>query len=237
MATPLFTYFQGRIPLRRHEHVALLYRGRAEAFSAASFLAEGLKGNDLCVYLAPDDYQAEMLRRLRSLPVEVDRHTRGGSFRLHHGFDTLQSLREWTQTIFTDAERAAAPSVRWLEEGLWTTPVGFPLAHFFEFHALLNYQVKHYPSVALCQYDLEQIAINDLLTAIAVHRHLLVEGALVRDNPFYIPAEKFLPLSPLERERDLLLLFRDVQFDVRKLLAALAGYARVQRALSKSPEF
>ncbi len=97
--------------------------------------------------------------------------------------------------------------------------------------------MKHYPSVALCQYDLEQIAINDLLTAIAVHRHLLVEGALVRDNPFYIPAEKFLPLSPLERERDLLLLFRDVQFDVRKLLAALAGYARVQRALSKSPEF
>ncbi len=235
MATPLITYFLGRIPLHRHEHVAVLYRGRAGAFGAASFLAEGLKSGDQCAYLAPDDYLAEMLSGLRVLSSDVDRHVVEGSLRLHHGFSTLQSLREWTQAIFSDAERTA-PSVRWLEEGLWTAPVGFPMAHFFEFHALLNYQVKHYASLALCQYDLKRIATSDLLTAIAAHRHLVVEGTLVRDNPFYIPPEKFLPLSPEERERDLLRLFRDVQFDVGKLLAALTGYARVQQALSKTPE-
>jgi len=229
VATPLFTYFQERIPIRRHEHVAILYRGRAEAFSGASFLAEGLKGNDLCVYLAPDDYQAEMLSRLRRLPVQADRHARDGTFRLHHGMETFESLREWTKGIFADAERVAAPSLRWLEEGLWPVPVGFPMPQFFEFHALLNYQVKHYPSVALCQYDLEQIATHHLFTAIAVHRHLLVEGTLLRDNPFYIPAEKFLPLSPAERERSLLQLFREVEFDVAKLLAALTGYAQLQQ--------
>jgi hypothetical protein len=229
VATPLFTYLHGRIPIRRHEHVAILYRDRAEAFSVASFLAEGLKGNDLCVYLAPEDYQAEMLTRLRSLPVEVDRHMRDGTFRLHHGLDTFQSLQEWTKAIFTEAERAAAPSLRWLEEGLWPAPLGFPMPQFFEFHALLNYQVKHYPSVALCQYDLERIATQHLLTAIAVHRHLLVQGTLVRDNPFYIPAEKFLPLSPAERERDLLAVFQDVQFDLTKLLATLTGYAQLQQ--------
>ena len=174
MPTPLFTYLRGRTPLYRHEHVAILYRDRVEAFSAVSFLAEGLKGNDLCVYLAPDDYQAEMLNRLRALPVEVDRHTRDGSLRLQRGLDTFQSLQEWTQAVFADAERTAAPSLRWLEEGLWPAPLGFPMPHFFEFHALLNYQVKHYPSVALCQYDLEQIETPHLLTAIAVHRHLVV---------------------------------------------------------------
>jgi len=227
---PLFTYLHGRIPLYRHEHVAILYRDRGQAFSAVSFLAEGLEGNDLCVYLAPDDYQAEMLSRLRALSVEVDHHIRDGNLRLHHGLDTLQSLQEWTQGIFADAERAAAPALRWLEEGLWPAPLSFPMSHFFEFHALLNYQVKHYPSVALCQYDLERIPTHHLLTAIAVHRHLLVEGALVRDNPFYVPVERFLPLSPAERERDLLQVFRDAQFDVSKLLAALAGYAQLQQA-------
>ena len=231
-----FTYFYGRIPLHLHEHVAVLYRTREEAFCAASFLAEGLKHNNLCVYLAPDDYQVEMLSRLRALPLEVDRHTREGSLRVHRGLDTLQLLQKWTQAIFDDAERAAVPSLRWLEEGLWPAPLGFPMPHFFEFHALLNYQVKHYPSVALCQYDLERIETPHLLTAIAVHRHLVVEGALVRDNPFYVPAEKFLPMSPAERERDLLRLFREVQFDVSKLLSALAGYAQVQQALSNSPE-
>jgi hypothetical protein len=227
---PPLTYLQGRIPLNRHEHVAVLYRDRAEAFSAVSFLAEGLKGNDLCVYLAPDDYQTEMLSRLRALPVEVDRRIADGSFRLHHGLDSFQPLREWTQATFNDAERAAAPLLRWLEEGLWPAPLGFPMPHFFEFHALLNFQVKHYPSVVLCQYDLDQIATHHLLTAIAVHRHLLVEGALVRDNPFYVPAERFLPLCPAERERDLLRPFKDVRFDVRQLLATLTGYARLQQS-------
>jgi hypothetical protein len=229
VATPLFTHLHGRIPIHRHEHVAILYRGGAEAFRVASFLAEGLKGNDLCIYLAPDDYQTEMLSRLRSLPVEVDRHMRDGSLRLHHGLNTFQELQAWTKAVFGDAERAGVPSLRWLEEGLWPARLGFPMPQFFEFHALLNYQVKHYPSVALCQYDLEQIATHHLFTAIAVHRHLLVEGALVRDNPFYIPAEKFLPLSPGERERGLLQLFRDVEFDVTKLLATLSGYGQLQR--------
>ena len=231
-----FTYLRGRIPLRYHEHVAILYRSREEAFGTMPFLAEGLRGGDLCVYLAPDDYQAEMLGRLRAQGVEVDRHIGEGSFRLQRGLHTFQELREWTQSIFTEAERAAVPSLRWLEEGLWTAPLGFPIPHFFEFHALLNFQVKHYPSVALCQYDLEKIPIHHLLNAIAVHRHLLVEGTLVRDNPFYVPAEKFLPLSPAEREGDILALFHEVQFDVSKLLAALAGYAQVQRALSESRE-
>ena len=228
MATPLFTHLHGRIPIRRHEHVAILYRGHAEAFTVASFLEEGLKGHDLCVYLAPDDYQTEMLNRLYSVPVEVDRHIRDGSLRLHHGSGGFQELQEWTEAAFSDAERTGAPSLRWLEEGLWPVPLSFPMPQFFEFHALLNYQVKHYPSVALCQYDLEQIAPQNLLTTIAVHRHLLVEGALVRDNPFYIPPEKFLPLSPEERERGVLQLFRDVQFDVTKLLATLSGYGQLQ---------
>jgi len=230
------TYLYGRIPLHHHEHLAVLYRGREEAFRAASFLAEGLKHNSLCVYLAPDDYQVEMLNRLRALSTDVDCRTREGSLRVHHGSDTLQLLQQWTQAVFDDAERAAVPSLRWLEEGLWPAPLGLPMSHFFEFHALLNYQVKHYPSVAICQYDLERIETPHLLTAIAVHRHLVVEGAPVRDNPFYVPAEKFLPMNPEERERDLLRLFRDVQFDVSRLLSALAGYAQVQQALSKSPE-
>ena len=230
-----FTYLHGRIPLYHHEHVAVLYRGREEAFRASSFLAEGLKHNNLCVYLAPEDYQAEMLSRLRALPLDVDCHTREGRLRVHPGSDTLQLLQQWAQAIFDDAERATVPSLRWLEEGLWPAPLGFPMPHFFEFHALLNFQVKHYSSVALCQYDVERIETPHLLTAIAVHRHLVVEGALVRDNPFYVPAEKFLPMSPAERERDLLRLFRDVQLNVTKLLSALAGYAQVQQALSKSP--
>jgi hypothetical protein len=148
--------------------------------------------------------------------------------RVQEGPADFTTLRETCQRIFVDAEAEGAPAVRWLEEGIWPEPAGFPMPDFFEFHALLNYQVKHYPSVALCQYDLDRFHARDLFQAIAVHRHLIVEGTLVRDNPFYIPAEKFIPLSATDRERDLMRLFRDVGFDLANLLAALSGYGRLQ---------
>jgi hypothetical protein len=228
LTAPLFTQLAGRIPVARHEHVAVLYRGRPEAFRYAAFLGEGLANGDRCHYLAPRAYHAEMLEHLRGQVAELDRHLASGALRLHEGPADFPSLRQATQELFIEAERVGAPALRWLEEGIWPEEVGFPMPHFFEFHALLNYQVKHYPSVALCQYDLEQFEPRYLFQAIAVHRHLIVDETLVRDNPFYIPAEKFIPLAPAERERDLAQLFREVGFDIDKLLAALAGYGRLR---------
>jgi hypothetical protein len=227
MPAPLFTRLAGGIPLVQHEHVAILYRGRAEALRHAAFLAEGLVRGDLCHYLAPRGYHGEMLACLREQVENLEERLRAAQLRLQEGPPDFATLRATCQQIFLDAERAQAPAVRWLEEGIWPEPAGFPMPHFFEFHALLNYQVKHYASVALCQYDLERFEARHLFGAIAVHRHLIVEGTLVRDNPFYIPAEKFLPLSPEERERDLVQLFREVGFDLAKLLSTLAGYGRV----------
>lgn len=230
MAAPVFTQLGGRFPLARHEHVAVLYRGRSAAFRFASFLAEGLGRHELCYYLAPRLLHDEMRECLRAQGINLDASLRSKILRLHEGLKDFRELQETAQQVFLDAERVGAPAVRWLEEGSWPQAVGFPMPQFFEFHATLNYQVKHYPSVALCQYALDETEPRHLFCAIAVHRHLIVEETLVRDNPFYIPAEKFLPLAPAERQRDLVQLFREVGFDVEKLLTALAGYGRLHGA-------
>src|SRR3989442_673412 len=48
MAVPVFTRLEGRVPISRHDHVAVLYRGRDAAFRLASFLAEGLERGESC---------------------------------------------------------------------------------------------------------------------------------------------------------------------------------------------
>ncbi len=228
MGTPIFTQLEGRIPIARHDHVAVLYRGRGVAFRLLSFLAEGLARGDLCYYLAPSSFHAEMLQRLRALRADLDGHLQSGRLRLDEGGGEFQTLGERARQVFEDAERTRAPAVRWLEDGSWPQPLGSNQQKFFEFHALLNYQVKHYPSAAICQYALDELSPPELFSAIAVHRHLVVLNTLVRDNPFYIPAEKFIPLSSQDRERDLGNLFREVGFDVEKLLGALRGYGRLK---------
>ena len=233
MPAPLFTHLDGRFPIVAHDHVAVLYRGRPGAFRLASFLAEGLQRGDLCHYLAPASFHAEMIRSIRALKIDPDSYVDSQSLQLREGPSDFRELHAQTQQTFVDAEHARFPAVRWLEEGLWPEPTDFPMEQFFEFHATLNYQVKHYPSVALCQYPLDRLKPEHLFSAIATHRHLLVEDTLVRDNPFYIPAEKFIPLSPEERQRDLTKVFREVGFDLEKLLAAIAGYGRLYPGVSR----
>ncbi len=229
MPPPLLTHIEPGIPIFRHEHVAVLYRGRGDAFRHASFLAEGLEDGDICVYLAPPEYHAEMRARVGNLTARAD----AGRLRMHEGAADFDGLCQMCRKSFTDAETAGVPALRWLEDGLWPAAAEFPMPHFFEFHALLNYQVKHYPSAALCQYDLERLPAHHLFQAIAVHRHLIVEGTLVRDNPFYIPAEKFIPLTSEDRQRDLVNLFREVGNEWPRLLGALADYGRLQGNSSK----
>ncbi len=227
MAAPEFTRLDGRFPVARHDHVAVLYRGGPGAFRLSSFLAEGLREKHFCHFLAPGAFHAKMVAALRAELPDLDVHLRSGRLVFHEGLPELTSLGELTQKAFAEAERLRAPALRWLEEGSWPESAGFPMGQYFEFDSILNYQVKHYPSVAVCQYGLDQIQTHHLFSAIAVHRHLLVEDTLVRDNPFYIPAEKFISLTPQERERDLAQVFREVGFDLEKLLAALAGYGRL----------
>jgi hypothetical protein len=228
MTVPFFAELDGGIPIARHEHVAVLYRGREDAYRYASFLAEGLKRGDLCQYLAPSNLHPEMLDKLRARVGDPAPFVQRGALRLYAGVADIEGLRAWAQGVFEEAECSGFAGVRWLEEGIWAKAVGFPYPDFFNFDALLNFLVKQYPSVALCQYDLNQMEPSHLFSAIAAHRHLLVEGTLVRDNPFYIPAEKFIPLSPAAREHDLAQLFREVGFDWGRFLAALAGFGRMQ---------
>jgi hypothetical protein len=170
-----------------------------------------------------------MLRRLRELGVDVDRHLGDRTLQFPPEAPDGVGLLDWAKKFFAAAESARAAAVRWLEEGVGAKPAGISVPQFFELHSRLNYLVKQYPSVALCQYDVEHLEIPHLFSAIAVHRHLLVEGTLVRDNPFYLPAEKFLAMRPEDRERDLRAVFREVGFDLGKLLSTLAGYGKLQR--------
>ena len=226
---PIFTYLDPGIPVRSNEHMAIVQRGTPTPVQGAEFLSEGLRRGHRCCCVAPAALRPRFLNRLRELGVEVERHLDDQTLRLPWAARGEGELMNWAKRFFVEAEASRAPAVRWWEEGVWPQGRGVSTPQFFELHSRLNYLVKQYPSVALCKYDAGQMEIPNLFSVIAVHRHLLVEGTLVRDNPFYIPAEKFLAMAPEERERDLRDVFREVGFDLDKLLSTLAGYGQLQQ--------
>jgi hypothetical protein len=208
--------------------MGIVHRGGTAATLGTDFVREGLDRGHWCCYLAPPALHAIMLARLRELGIDVERYLDDQTLQFPLETPGTSDLADRAKRFFAEAEAARAPAVRWLEEGVWAKAAGISISQFFELHARLNYLVKHYPSVALCEYDTEHLEIGDLFSAIAVHRHLMVEGTLVRDNPFYIPAEKFLAMSPEDREHDLRTVFREAGFDLGRLLSTLAGYGQIQ---------
>jgi len=228
-STDIFTYIGVRIPVRCYEHMAIVNLAGASAGWAPEFVREGLSRGHWCYCMVTAGRHAGMLTRLRELGVDVERHLREQTLQFPPESPDVGDLLTRAKRFFAEAESARAPAVRWLEVDVGATPPGISVSQFFELHARLNYLVKHYPSVAVCEYDAEQLEVTHLFSAIAVHRHLLVEDTLVRDNPFYIPAEKFLAMSPEDRERDLRDVYRQVGFDLRRLFSTLAGYGQLQR--------
>lgn len=225
--SPLLTTLEGRFPIARHEHVAVLYRGSHSAYRFASFLSEGLESGELCYCVAPESFLRGMLGELRGLGLNLDPYLKSDQLSLESGGGKSAPFENKLLRAFARAEHTRAPALRWFEEGSWAESAEFPMPKYFELHALLNYQVKHYPSAALCQYALETLEPRHLCSAIAVHRHLIIENTFVRDNPFYIPPEKYLPLSLEDRERHVAGAFRELGFDAAKLLDTLAGYGKL----------
>jgi len=208
--------------------MAIVHRGGASAARGAEYVSEGLLRGHRCCCVAPAALHSDLLARLRELGVDAERHLDDQTLQFPPAEQGPRELMAWAKKFFAEAETAGAPAVRWLEEGVWAKPAGASVPQFFALHSRLNYLVKQYPSVALCQYDTERMEIPHLFSALAVHRHLLLEGTLVRDNPFYIPTEKFLAMTPEDRERDLRDVFREVGFDWEKLCSTLAGYGQLQ---------
>lgn len=175
-----------------------------------------------------DEYlQNEIIGRLRSLRPALDRCLDSGQLSFNAGASDRAELAKDLKQTFARAERARAPALRWLDVAGWAEPAGLPSEHYFEFHALMNYQVKHYPSAAICQFALDALDPDQLCSVIATHRHLIIEDTFVRDNPFYAPPEKFLSLEEPVRRQEVKEAFRDVGFNTDKLLAALEGYGKL----------
>lgn len=227
-SSDVLTHLPGHIPVRWFEHVAILHHGSTAADFGAEFVAEGLAQGHWCCYCAPADSGPAIISQLRELGVDVDRHLEARTLQLPTGVADAKEMLDRERRFFADAEAAHAAAIRWVEAGVWGNSSSVSAPQFFALHARLNYLVKMYPGAALCEYHVDQMEVPHIFSAIAVHRHLLVEGTLVRDNPFYIPAEKYLAMNPEDRERDLRDLFREVGFDLEKLLSTIAGFGHLQ---------
>ena len=178
------------------DHVCAIYDTAEEQLGvAASFMAEGLKRRQRCLYTSEgEDSLARFRSSLQAAGVNVatavergalvllgkdDAHLAGGSF---DGERMLLMLQAGVEDALNDGFTAfrACGDMSWL---LDDAPGS---GEVVDYEALLNQTFQNVRAIGMCQYDRQRLPAVLLDQALATHPSVVI-GHQRRSNPFYIP--------------------------------------------------
>jgi PAS domain S-box-containing protein len=212
-----------------HDHLCLVYETQEQQLSAAiSFMQTGLERHEACLYVADANTTTTILDSMREQRIEVNAALNDGSLRVSYNreiytkpghFDPdwmLGSLGEIVRAV----KAAGFSALRWAGEMTWVTGIDPSPERLLEYEAKLNLFLRDNDAVALCQYDRKRFSPEILVQVIRTHP-IVVYGAYVCKNPYYVPPDEFLQPDQTERE-------------IQRLLNNIQTYEAVQRALQES---
>lgn len=191
-------------------HVCAFYETEDDLIDlVGQFCAAGVRRGDLCLWVMPDDMNAEPLA---GAGIEVysatDMYLRGGAF------EAGPMIALWEEKLadalaHNHAGLSASGHTCWLQQRDWQA--------FMEYERYLNQVIAGKPISLLCTYPLSACKAGDVFEVVRAHQVALakqqdhwsvIESHLTDDRPAALDAaSRVTSLSP--RERQVLLLVAD----------------------------
>lgn len=198
------------------DHLCMSYSTPQEKLAAAvPFIRYGLERRAHCVYIADGATRSNVLEVMQSEGIPVDH--RGmmdagvlsilgcrDTYRREGTFEPERML-SWVRQRAEDARRAGFPALRLVGEMTCVADsLDFDARRLAEYEAKLNHLMRDAPASALCAYDRHRFSADTIREVIATHP-LVVVGATVCRNPFFVPPDDYLSLDWADREVEWLL--------------------------------
>ncbi|MGB7188884.1 MAG: MEDS domain-containing protein [Acidobacteriaceae bacterium] len=182
-----------------HDHLCLIYDTREEQLSASvPFLRIGLERGEKCIYIADENTPAAILEAMRADGIDVDAALGSGALTIlarneaylkNGAFDPAWMIG-FLRSQIEAAEAQGFTSFRVTGETTWALRPPQSLDPLIEYECRLNDFFPIHNLLALCQYNRKRFRPETLLQVLHTHP-FVVHGALVCDNPHYIPPEFF----------------------------------------------
>src|SRR4029453_13609289 len=179
-------------------HICALYSGPAERDRLLfSFLQEGLREGDKCLYLIDDAEPASVRDRVekqdghlpqQSKQLDVDLTSEAY---LQSGRFSVGQMTSFLAARLTQAAESAFTLLRAAGEMSWVLPQPDRAEDFFVYEAAVNQIVEDKPAVFMCMYDLQRCGISMLVDVLKTHAKVLLDG-MVLDNPHHLTRAEYL---------------------------------------------
>lgn len=176
-----------------HDHLCLLYHGRAEALAGAiPFVKAGLEQHDLCAYIADDNTTVQVVDSLKASGVDVAGAigrgqllvaTKSDSYLAQHYFDPEQAIDFFIETATQAVERGFR-ALRGIGEMTWQLGREPGVELFGRYESKLNDVFPEHRMLGFCQYNLDRFSPDAIQQAIHTHPKIVISGVIVA-NPYY----------------------------------------------------
>lgn len=164
-------------------HLCSLYQndlGRLKL--SVPFLAEGLRGGDVCYLIAAADGQRRILESLRDVFPDLDEAVADGRLVVSEGQATGPEMYAYLEESFVRATRPGNQFLRLVGDMVWALEKGVAVDDLMEFEMRYNHTLaRRFPIVSLCQYDVRAFS------GTAVH-----EVLICHEDTFSYPLSRFI---------------------------------------------
>lgn len=179
--------------LKRGDHVCSIYSTPIElADTVAKFLADGLRRNQRCWYVASDEETEAVRSQLQKYDVDVNRAIIGGALKfvsgnsayvVHGSFDPEKTIQVFNDAI-AQAGSDGFTGFRAAAEMSWALGRHDTVQQLIVYEALLRSLFANCRAIGLCLYDRRRMPLNVIDGALATHPKVQFGGDY-RDNEFY----------------------------------------------------
>ncbi len=229
-----------------HDHLCLIYETLEEQFDAlVPFIRFGLERGERSLYIADQTTAEQVLDTLDAAGIDVAAATEGGALSvvtkresyLRDGyFDPERMLALLAESVAA-ARGAGFRALRVTGEMTWALAGATGSERLMEYESKLNRFFPTADIVAICQYNRRFFPAELIKQVIETHP-LVIHGAAVCRNPYYVPPEEFLcPRDPSREVGRLLAGLVECERSEAALRRSEARLARMAAILEETPDF
>ena len=201
MATDGQSELVGAVNLGEHLHICAFFNTMEEEHRVlGSFYKDGFDRGEKATHIVEAENRDLYLKRLAEDGIDVNKMIDTGQLEVlpwtdmyvrDHRFDQDAMLASVEELIRSGASAGYTHTKLVGHHMDWVFADKPAVNSLLEYEARLNHLLSKYTDPVICNYDLSKVSASVAVDIIRTHP-LVIIGGLLRENPFFVPPDKFL---------------------------------------------
>lgn len=201
MATDGQSELFGAVNLGEHRHICAFFNTMDEEHRVlGSFYRDGFDRGEKATHIVDAEHRDLYLKRLAEDGIDVNKMIDTGQLEVlpwtdmyvrDHRFDQDAMLASVEELIRSGARAGYTHSKLVGHHMDWVFVDKPAINNLLEYEARLNHLLSKYSAPVICNYDLTRVSASVAIDIIRTHPVVII-GGLLRENPFFVPPDKFL---------------------------------------------